>query len=91
MNHSDPVHEAGTLATDAAQLIDRAAGTAGATAHRGLDAVIGGGDRLRSTVRHAGDTASDYIRHDPLKAVLMAAAAGALLTALIGLMARSRA
>ncbi|WP_298829594.1 hypothetical protein [uncultured Piscinibacter sp.] len=91
MNSSVPVHEASTLAADAAQLIDRATGTAGATAHRGLDAVLEGTDRLRSTVRHAGDSASDYIRHDPLKAVLMAAAAGALLTALISLMARSRA
>ncbi len=91
MNSSVPVQEASTLAADAAQLIDRATGSAGATAHRGLDAVLEGTGRLRSTVQHAGDSASDYIRHDPLKAVLMAAAAGALLTALIGLMARSRA
>jgi hypothetical protein len=70
VNSSAPVHEASTLAADAAQRIDRATGTAGATAHRGLDAVREGTDQLRSTVRHAG--ASDCIRHDPLKAVLMA-------------------
>lgn len=91
MTPSLPVQDTTTLAADAAQFIDRAAGTASATAHRGLDAVLDGTDRLRSTVRHAGDSASDYIRHDPLKAVLIAAAAGALLSALISLMARSRA
>jgi ElaB/YqjD/DUF883 family membrane-anchored ribosome-binding protein len=90
MNSTDATPEARSLADDAGHLIDRAAGAASGKAHRGLDAVLDGAHRVRDTVRHAGDNASDYIRHDPLKAVLVAAGAGALLALLVSLLARRR-
>ena len=90
MTDSALSQEVRSLASDASQFIDRTTAAAGATAHRSLDAVVEGSDKLQSKVRHVGDFASDYIRHEPLKSVLMAAAAGAMLTALIGMLTRSR-
>jgi ElaB/YqjD/DUF883 family membrane-anchored ribosome-binding protein len=79
-----------SLAAQAGPLIDRTAEKASAMAHRGLDAVIEGTDHLRAKAQHAGDSTVEYIRHEPVKAMLMAAAAGAALTALISLLSRSR-
>ena len=90
MNSTEAAPEVRSLADDAGHLIDRATGAASVKAHRGVDAVLDGAHRMRDTVRHAGDSATDYIRHDPLKAVLIAAGAGALLTLLVSLLARRR-
>jgi len=79
-----------SLAAQAGPLIDRTADKASAMAHRGLDAVIEGTDQLRAKAQHASDSTVEYIRHEPVKAMLMAAAAGAALTALISLLSRSR-
>ncbi len=75
----------------AAPLLDRAADQASTLAHRGLDAVLEGSHQLRDKARHAGDSTIGYIRDEPLKSVLIAAATGAALMALIALMSRSRA
>lgn len=83
--------EGNSLAAQAGPLIDRAANKASAMAHRGLDAVLDGSDQLRAKAQHAGDSTVEYIRQEPVKAMLMAAAAGAALTALISLLSRSRA
>ncbi len=58
---------------------------ASALTQRGLD----GAHRVRDQARQAGDSTLDYVKAEPVKAVLIAAAAGAALMALIGLMSRS--
>ena len=62
----------------------------GALAQRGVDAVRGGSQQLRDSAQRASDTTVGYIKDEPVKAVLIAAATGAALMALIGLMTRSR-
>jgi len=76
--------------TQVAPMLDRATEQASALAHRGLDAVRNGSQQLREKAVHATDTTATYIRNDPIKAVLIAAATGAALMALVSLLSRSR-
>lgn len=55
-----------------------------------LDAARDGSQHLRRKVERATDASAEYIRDEPIKSVLMAAAAGAALVALGSLFARSR-
>lgn len=71
-------------------LLDRATEQASALAHRGVEAVRHGSQQLRNTALHATDTTAGYIKNDPIKAVLIAAATGAALMALVSLISRSR-
>lgn len=71
-------------------LLDRATEQASALAHRGVEAVRHGSQQLRDTALHATDTTAGYIKNDPIKAVLIAAATGAALMALVSLISRSR-
>ena len=48
------------------------------------------GQHLRDRAQHAGDSGLRYVRGEPVKSLLMAAAVGAGLMALLGLVARSR-
>jgi len=66
----------------AAPLINRWSSQAETAARRSVDAV-------RERAVHASDVTTGYIRDEPLKAVFIAAAAGALLMALLSL-TRSR-
>ncbi|MBC7956466.1 MAG: hypothetical protein H7Y33_11435 [Cytophagales bacterium] len=74
----------------ASPLLNRASEQASALAHRGLDAVRSSSQQLRQTALHATDTTAGYIKNDPIKAVLIAAATGAALMALVSLISRSR-
>lgn len=58
--------------------------------HRGLDKVRDASGQLRDKSLHARDSATHYIQHEPMKSVLMAAAVGAGLMALVALFSRSR-
>jgi ElaB/YqjD/DUF883 family membrane-anchored ribosome-binding protein len=71
-------------------LVDRLSAKAQDAADRGVDTVRETSARLRDAARGASDTATAYIKDEPLKAMLMAAATGAALMALITL-SRSRA
>jgi ElaB/YqjD/DUF883 family membrane-anchored ribosome-binding protein len=71
-------------------MIDRAAAQADALAARGLEAVRDGSQRLRESARHASEGTVHYIQAEPLKSVLIAAATGAALMALVSLLSRSR-
>lgn len=42
-----------------------------------------------SKTQHAADSTTHYIREEPIKSVLIAAATGAVLMALVGLVSRS--
>jgi ElaB/YqjD/DUF883 family membrane-anchored ribosome-binding protein len=74
------------------QLIDQAAQSADqaiGAAHRGVAALRQGTQQLADRAQHAGDATVTYIRDEPVKAMLIAATAGAVLMALVGLLTRS--
>lgn len=72
------------------RLLDRAGEQASTLAHRGLDAVREGSHQLRVGALHASDSTVSYIRHEPVKSVLFAAATGFVLMGLLMLAGRSR-
>lgn len=74
----------------AAPMIDRLSSQAEAAARRSADALRETSAQLREKAQRAQDTTVGYIRDEPVKAMLIAAATGAVLMALIGLMGRSR-
>ena len=73
-----------------APMLDRAGERVSALAQRGMDAVHDGSTQMRNKAQHAGDAATGYIRHDPVKAMLIAAVTGAALMGLLGLLTRTR-
>jgi len=88
LNHLAESAQAG--AHDAAHLLNRAADHAGEIAQRSLDAVRDSGRHLRDRAHHAGAETRTWVRDEPVKSLLIAAATGAVLTLLIGLLGRSR-
>lgn len=57
-------------------------------AHRGMDAVRDSAGQLRERSLHAKDSTANYIQHEPIKSVLMAAAVGAALMGLVALLSK---
>jgi ElaB/YqjD/DUF883 family membrane-anchored ribosome-binding protein len=55
----------------------------------GVDRVTDAAHQIEKRALRVTDTAMGYIRHEPVKSVLIAAATGAALVALIGIMTRS--
>jgi ElaB/YqjD/DUF883 family membrane-anchored ribosome-binding protein len=91
-----------TLTEQASQSADRAIQATERVANDALDSlsksVRHGVDTVRDTSQHlrdnalrASDSGINYIRHEPIKSVLIAAATGAALMALIGLLNRPHA
>jgi len=78
------------LRHEAAPLLNRATEQVSALAHRGVDAVREGSHQLRDKAQHASDRTVGYIQEEPVKAMLIAAATGAALMALVSLVNRSR-
>lgn len=74
----------------AVPLINRLTSQAENAAHRGVDAVRGASAQVREKALKASDSTVSYIKDEPVKAMLIAAATGAALMALIGLLSRSR-
>jgi len=60
-----------------------------ALAHRGMDKVRDSAGHLREKSLHAREVTTNYIQHEPVKSMLIAAAAGAVLMALIALFSRN--
>ena len=75
---------------EAVPLVSRLSGQAEQLAQRGVDAVRNGSQQLRETAAKASDSTLGYIKDEPVKAMLIAAATGAALMALVGLLSRSR-
>lgn len=73
----------------AAPIIDRFSKQAEAVTRRGIDAVRDSSAQLREKAAQLSDTTVGHIRDEPLKAVLIAAATGAALMALVVLASRS--
>ena len=78
------------LREHAAPIVDRVAERASALAHHGVDAVRERSHRLsESAHRVAGGTRS-YVRDEPVKSLLIAAAIGAAMMGLLAFLAGSR-
>jgi ElaB/YqjD/DUF883 family membrane-anchored ribosome-binding protein len=73
----------------AAPLLSRVTEQASALAQRGLDAARDRVEPLREKALQASDSTVSYIKDEPVKAMLIAAAAGAALMAMLSLMSRS--
>lgn len=78
------------VADVAAPLLDSASEQAGDLAQRVVEAVREGSEQLQNKAARASDSTAKYIRKEPVKSLLIAAAAGATLMALVSLMLRSR-
>lgn len=82
--------ETSTLVDRAAAAADQATAQAKAAAQRGVAAVREGSQHLLDRAHHAQDVTTGYIKVEPVKSMLIAAAAGAALMALVSLLTRSR-
>ena len=78
------------LHDQAAPLLSRVSSQAEAAARRGIEAVRDTSQQLRDRALRASDTAVGYVKDEPIKAMLIAAATGALLMGIVALMSRSR-
>lgn len=79
-----------SLRDQASPRLDGATAQAGAMFKHGMDTLREGSQQLRARAQQAGESTTHYIQQEPVKAVLIAAAAGAALMALIALLTRSR-
>ena len=73
----------------AVPLINRLSSQAETAARRGVEAVRDTSSQLREKALQASDNTVGYIKDEPVKAMLIAAATGAALMALVSLMMRS--
>ena len=74
----------------AVPLINRLSSQAETAARRGVEAVRDTSAQLRERAMKASDNTVGYIKDEPVKAMLIAAATGAALMALVSLVTRSR-
>jgi ElaB/YqjD/DUF883 family membrane-anchored ribosome-binding protein len=73
-----------------APVLNRSSEQLAALAQRGVDVVRDSSQQLKDKALRASDSTVGYIKDEPVKAMLIAAATGAALMALIGLLSRSR-
>lgn len=78
------------LIEQASHSVDQAVRATQQAASGAVNSVRDTSHLLRVKAEHASDATANYIKEEPLKAVLIGAAAGAALLALVSLMARSR-
>jgi ElaB/YqjD/DUF883 family membrane-anchored ribosome-binding protein len=71
------------LRQQAAPLLNRATEQASVLAQRGVDAVREGSRQVRDQAQRASDGTLHYVRQEPVKSILIAAAVGATLMALL--------
>jgi len=74
----------------AAPVINRVTAKAEELARRSADAVRDSSQQLKERAYRAQDMTVGYIKDEPLKSILIAAAAGAALMALVSLLSRDR-
>lgn len=88
----DTLHEGiSSLRESVPNAIGRTAAQVQSAAQRGLDRARETGQHMRERAQYAGDQTVGYIRDEPVKSILIAAAAGAALAAVLGwLTTRSR-
>ena len=71
-------------------MIDRLSDQAEAAAATGMDALRDSSQQLRERAGRATDVTIAYVKDEPVKSVLIAAATGALLMGMVGLVRRAR-
>jgi len=74
----------------AAAAADHASAQAIGAAQRGVSAIRDTSQHMVDRAHRASESTATYIRHEPVKSMLMAAAAGATLMALVSLVTRQR-
>lgn len=79
-----------SLTDQAGPLLNSASEQASEIAQRVVDAVRDSSQQLQEQASRASDRTAKYVRNEPAKALLIAAATGAALMALASLMFRSR-
>jgi ElaB/YqjD/DUF883 family membrane-anchored ribosome-binding protein len=84
---SDKVDEA---RGQAAPLLNKVTSQAEAAARRGMDAVRDTSQQLRERAAQAQDMTVAYVKDEPIKAMLIAAATGAVLMGIVSMLGRSR-
>ena len=84
------VEHAGDLAEQALHSADHAITSTRRFANEALDNVRDSSRQLLHKAQHASDNTAGAIRDDPLKAILIAAATGAALMALVSMVNHSR-
>lgn len=85
-----PTHETGSSAAaeHARRSLEEARASAEEIATRSSEAIRGGTVRAREAITHTTDQAAEYVQAQPLKSLLMAAAAGAAIALLAGALGR---
>ena len=78
-----------SLRDQAAPKLDAVTHRASELAHQSVQSVRDTGRRLRDSAVHVSEGTVQYVRDEPVKSMLIAAATGALLMALVSLLARS--
>lgn len=78
------------LRSQAAPAINKAADVASSVFDHAKETLFDTSQQLRDQAKKASDMAVSYTKDEPIKAMLIAAATGALLMGLITMMARSR-
>lgn len=78
---------AAEMRDQAGPTVDRIRSRAADAARHGMDWMRDSGYRVRTSVGRASDRTVGYVREEPLRSVLMAAAAGALLFAVVRIVA----
>lgn len=83
-------HSGNHMIDRAASATDLATEQALGAAQRGVAALRDGRQQLVERATHASDATVSYIRDEPVKSILIAAAAGAVMMGVLGLMTRPR-
>ena len=78
------------LRAEAVPMIRAATDKVSALTQRGVDTVRQGSQQIVDSAYEASARTRDYVQHEPVKALLMAAATGAALMALLSMVQRSR-
>jgi ElaB/YqjD/DUF883 family membrane-anchored ribosome-binding protein len=78
------------LRSQAAPMLNKVTSQAEAAARRGMEAVRDTSQQLRERALQAQDMTVAYVKDEPIKAMLIAAATGAVLMGLISMLGRSR-
>jgi len=90
MFNNKPAEISSALMDQASHAADQVARSSQHLANGVMDSVRDTSHQLRVKAEHASDNTVRYIQHEPVKALLMAAATGAALMALVSLISRSR-
>jgi ElaB/YqjD/DUF883 family membrane-anchored ribosome-binding protein len=90
MFNNKPAEMTNTLIDQATHAADQVAKSGQHLADSAIEGVRHTSHQMRVKAEHAADSTGHYIQHEPVKSMLMAAATGAALMALVSLVSRSR-